>query len=106
MTPAKRPLSLQNTPSLSPSLPHSRGRSLSPATLPGELKERMAQKSFITASSPNVGEVAAEEADDDDWTWIKPLNQRARVFWYVVDAGYDIEVVDNDGPTWAMSQVK
>src|SRR3990170_4484374 len=66
----------------------------------------MAQKSFTAASPPDVGEVAAEEADDDDWTWIDPFNQRARVFWYVADAGYDIEVVNSDGLTRAMSQVK
>ena len=81
-------------------------RSLNPATLLGELKERMAQKSFTAASSPDVGEVATEEADDDDWTWIEPFNQRARVFWHVADAGYDIEVVDTDGLTRVMSQVK
>ena len=50
----------------------------------------MAQKSFTAASSPNFGEVAAEEADG--WTWIEPFNQRARVFWHVADAGYDIKV--------------
>jgi hypothetical protein len=31
-----------------------------------ELEERLTQKRCITASSPDVGEVAAEEADDDD----------------------------------------
>ena len=41
-------------------------RSLSPALLPGELEERMAQKSFTATSSRDVGEVAAEEADDND----------------------------------------
>ena len=54
----------------------------------------MAQKSFTAASSPHVGELAVEEADDDDWTWIEPFNQQARVFWHVTNAGYDIEVVD------------
>ena len=54
----------------------------------------MAQKSFATASSPDVGEVADEEADDDEWTWIRLFNLRARVFWHAADAGYDIEVVD------------
>ena len=66
----------------------------------------MAQKSFIAASSPDVGEVAAEEAIDDDWTWINPFNQWARVFWHIADAGYDIEVIDTDGLTRVMSQVK
>lgn len=64
----------------------------------------MFQKRFIVASSPDVGEVAAEEADDDEWP--QAFNQWARVFWYVVDAGYDIEVIDSDGLTRAMSQVK
>ena len=63
----------------------------------------MAQKSFTAASSPDIGEEAAEEANDDDWTWIKPFNQQARVFWHVADAGYDIEVVDTDGLTRVMS---
>ena len=66
----------------------------------------MAQKSFTAASSPDVGEVAAEEANDDGWTWIEPFNQRARVFWHVAHACYDIEVVDADGLTRVMSQVK
>jgi hypothetical protein len=66
----------------------------------------MAQKSFTVASSPDVDEVATEEADDDDWTWIEPFNQRARVFWHVADTGYDIEVIDTDGLTRVMSQVK
>ena len=45
--------------------------------LPGEHKERMAQKSFTAASSPDVGEVAAEESDDDDWTWMELAFQSA-----------------------------
>ena len=57
----------------------------------------MAQKSFTTVSSLDVGKLASKEADDDDWTWIAPFNQRARVFWHVTDASYDIEVVDTDG---------
>ena len=60
----------------------------------------MAQKSFIEASSPDVGEVAAEKADDDDWP--QSFNQRARVFWHVADADYDIEVVDIDSLMRAM----
>jgi hypothetical protein len=71
--------------------------------LPRELKERMSQKSFTTASSPDVDEVAAEEADNDDWTWMEPFNQRAKVFWHVAVAGYDIEVVNTDSLTRAMS---
>ena len=50
--------------------------------------------------------MAAEEADDDEWTWIEPFNQRARVFRVVADAGYDTEVVDTDGLMRVMSQVK
>ena len=65
----------------------------------------MAQKSFTAAPSPDVGKVAAKEADDDDWTWIEPFNQWARVFWHVTDAGYDIEVVDTDCLTQVLSQV-
>ena len=63
----------------------------------------MAQKSFTAASSPDIGEVAAEEANNDDWTWIEPFNQRASVFWHVAETGYDIEVVDTDGLTRVMS---
>jgi hypothetical protein len=37
---------------------------------------------------------------------MEPFNQRARVFWHVADAGYDIEVIDTDGLTRVMSQVK
>jgi hypothetical protein len=45
----------------------------------------MAQKRFIAASSPDVGEVAAEEADND--YWLQAVNQWAIVCWYVADAG-------------------
>ena len=61
----------------------------------------MAKKRFIAASSPDVGKVAAEEADDDYWP--QALNQRARVCWHVADTGYDIEVIDSDSLTRAMS---
>ncbi|XP_020193718.1 uncharacterized protein [Aegilops tauschii subsp. strangulata] len=64
----------------------------------------MTQKSFTAASSPDVGEVATEEADDDDWTWIEPFNQRTRVFWHVADASYDIGVVDTNELTLVLSQ--
>ena len=57
----------------------------------------MAQKRFTPASSSDIGEVAAGKADNDDW--LQPLNQRARVFWYVMDTGYDIKVFDYDGMT-------
>ena len=46
-------------------------------------------------SSPDVAEVAAEEADDHYW-W-QALKQRARVCGHVSAAGYDIEVIDSDG---------
>jgi hypothetical protein len=62
-----------------------------------ELQELMAQKRFIAASSLDVGEVATEEAGNDYWP--QPLNQWARVCWYVADTGYDIEVIDSDGLT-------
>ena len=91
MTPAKRPLS-HRSPSPTPER-----RSLSPATLPVELEERLAQKRCIAVSLPDVAEVAAEEADDDDWTWIKPFNQRARVCGHVSATGYDMNVIDSDG---------
>ena len=65
-----------------------------------ELEERLAQKRCIVISSPNV----VEEADDP--YWLHTLNQRARVCGYVMDTDYDIEVVDSDDLTWAISQVK
>ena len=73
---------------------------LSPATLPVELEERLAQKRCIAVSSPDV----AEEADDHYWR--QALKQRARVCGHVSAAGYDIEVIDSDGLRRAMSQVK
>ena len=98
MTPAKRPLSHRSpSPSSSPTPEH---RSLSRATLPMELEERLAQKRCIAVSSPDV----AEEADDHYWP--QALNQQARLCGYVADAGYDIEVIDTDGLTRVMSQVK
>ena len=96
MTPAKRPLS-HRSPSPSPTPEH---RSLSPATLPVELEERLAQKRCIAVSSPDV----AEEADDHYWR--QALKQRARVCGHVSSAGYDIEVIDSDALRRAMSQVK
>ena len=96
MMPTKRPLS-HRYPSPSPT---PECRSLSPATLPVELEERLAQKRCIVVSSPNV----AEEAHDHYWP--HALNQRARVCGYVADTGYNIEVVNSDGLTRAMSQVK
>ena len=96
MTPAKRPLS-HRSPSPSPTPER---RSLSPATLPVELEERLAQKRCIAVSSPDV----AEEADDHYWR--QALKQRARVCGHVSATGYDIEVIDSDGLRRAMSQVK
>ena len=98
MTPAKCPLS-HRSPSTTPGR-----RSLSSATLPVKLEGRLAQKRCITASSPDVAEVAAEEADDHYWP--QALNQRARVCEYVAYAGYDTKVVDSDDLRRAMSQVK
>ena len=86
MTPAKCPLS-HRSPSASPTPER---RSLSPAMLPMELGERLAQKTCIAISSPDV----AEEADDHYWR--QALKQRARVCGHVLAAGYDIEVIDND----------
>ena len=68
--------------------------------LPVELGEQLAQKRCIAVSSPDV----AEEADDHYWR--QALKQRARVCGHVSAAGYDIEVIDNDGLRQAMSQVK
>ena len=68
--------------------------------LPVELEERLAQKRCIAVSSPDVAEVAEEV---EDHYWPQALNQRARVCRYVADAGYDIEVIDSDGLTGAMS---
>ena len=98
MMPAKCPLS-HRFPSPSPS-PTPECRSLSPATLPVELEERLAQKRCIAVSSPDV----AEEADDHYW-W-QALKQRARVCAHVSAAGYDMEVIESDGLRRAMSQVK
>ena len=96
MTPAKRPLS-HRSPSPSPTPER---RSLSPATLPVELEERLAQKRCIAVSSPDV----TEEAGDHYWR--QALKQRARVCRHVSSAGYDIEVIDSDALRRAMSQVK
>ena len=96
MTPAKRPLS-HRSPSPSPTPER---RSLSPATLPVELEERLAQKRCIAVSSPDV----AEEADDHYWR--QALKQRARVCGHVSSVGYDIEVIDSDALRRAVSQVK
>ena len=93
MTHAKRPLS-HRSPSPSPTLERC---SLSPATLPVELEERLAQKRCIAVSSPDV----AEEADDHYWRQV--LKQRARVCGHVSAVGYNIEVIDNDGLRRAMS---
>ena len=61
-------------------------------------------KRCIAASSPDVVEVAAEEADDH----YRPqaLNQQARVCRHVANVGYNIEVINGDGLTRAMSHVK
>ena len=83
MTPAKRPLS-HRSPSPTPER-----RSLSPATLPMELEERLAQKRCIAVSSPGV----AEEADDHYWP--QALKQRARVCGHVSAAVYDIKFIDS-----------
>ena len=96
MTPAKRPLS-HRSPSPSPTPERC---SLSLATLPVELEERLAQKRCIAVSSPDV----AEEADDHYWR--QALKQRARVCGHVSSAGYDIEVIDSDALRRAVSQVK
>ena len=98
MTPAKRPLS-HSSPSPSPS-PTPERCSLSLATLPVELEERLAQKKCIAVSSPDV----AEETDDHYWR--QALKQWARVCGHVSAAGYDIEVIDSGGLRRAMSQVK
>ena len=90
MTPAKRPLS-HRSPSPSPS-PTLKSRSLTPAMLPVELEERLAQKRCIAVSSPDV----AEETDDHYWR--QALKQRARVCGHVSSAGYVIEVIDNYAP--------
>ena len=84
MMPAKHPLS-HRSPSPTPEC-----RNLSPAPLPVELEEQLAQKRCIAVSSPNV----AEEADEHYWP--QALNQRARVCGYVAGAGYNIKVIDNN----------
>ena len=96
MTPPKHPIS-HRPPSPSPTPER---RSLSSATLPMELKERLARKRCIAVSSPDV----AEEADDHYWR--QALKQRARVCGHVSSAGYDIEVIDSDALRRAVSQVK
>ena len=65
-----------------------------------ELEERLAEKSCIAVSSPDV----AEEADDHYWR--QALKQWARVCGHVSSAGYDIEVIDSDALRRAVSQVK
>ena len=96
MTPAKRPLS-HRSPSPSPTPER---HSLSSVMLPVELEERLAQKRCIAVSSPNV----AKEADGHYWR--QTLKQWAGVCGHVSAAGYDIEVIHNDGLRRAMSQVK
>src|SRR3990170_3133276 len=96
-------------------------RSLSSTTYPGEPDERSAKKRFIMASSVDVGEVAAVRPDlsipeqhvatkageDVDYVAMpKASCQRASVLLYLGKAGYDIKLVDSDGFTRAMSQVK
>ena len=56
-----------------------------------ELEERLAQMRFITVSSPDV----AEEAGDHYWR--QALKQQARACGHVSAAGYNIEVIDNNG---------
>ena len=91
MTPAKRPLT-HRSPSPTPER-----RSLSPATLPVELEERLAQKRCIAVSLPNV----AEEVDDH---YLRhALKKRARLCGHVSFAGYDIEVIDRDALRRAVS---
>ena len=94
MTPAKRPPSHRSP---SPTLECC---SLSPAMLPVEPEERLAQMRCIAVSSPDV----AEEADDHYWR--QALKQLARLCGHVSATGYDIEVIDSDGLRRAMSQVK
>ena len=65
-----------------------------------ELEERLEQKRCIAVSLPDVTK------EDADHYWPQALNQQARVCGYVANAGYDIEVVDNDGLRRARSQVK
>ena len=92
MTPAKRPLS--HSPPFPPPTPER--CNLSPATLPMELEERLAQKRCIAVSSPDVAEEAVVHY------WRQALKQRARVCGHVSAAGYDIEVIDSDGLRRAM----
>ncbi|KAE8803341.1 La-related protein 6 [Hordeum vulgare] len=47
--------------------------------LPVELEERLAQKRCISASSPQIAEVATEEGDDH--YWLHAINYRAKVKW-------------------------
>ena len=93
MTPAKHPFS-PRSPSPCPTLER---RSLSPAALPMELEERLAQKRCIAVSSPDV----AEEADAHYWR--QALKKWARVCGHVSATGYDIKVIDSDGLRRAMS---
>jgi len=96
MTPAKCPLSHRSpSPSPTPEL-----RSLSPAMLPVDLEERLAQKRCIAVSSPDVAE------EDGDHYWRQALKQQARVCGHVSSSGYDIEVIDSDTLRRAVSQVK
>ena len=91
MTPAKRPLSHRSP---SPTLERC---SLSPATLPMELEERLAQKRCIAVSSPDV----VEEVDDHYWRLA--VKQQARVCVDVSSAGYDIEIINSDALRRAVS---
>ena len=96
MMPSKCSLS-NRSPSPSPS-PTPERRSLTPATLPAELGERLAQN--IAVSSPDV----AEEADDHYWR--QALKQRTRVCGHLSAASYDMKVIDSDALRQAVSQVK
>ena len=73
------------------------------------------------ASPADVGEVAvvcpdlsileqhlgAEAGKDANYVAVPNASrQRDSILLYLGKAGYDIKIVDNDGFTWAMSQVK
>ena len=88
---------------------------------PEEPDERSAKKRFIMASPADVGEVAAvrpdlsipeqhvaaEAGENIDYVAMpKASCQRASVLLYLRKPGYDIKLVDSDGFTRAMSQVK
>ncbi|KAE8799679.1 La-related protein 6 [Hordeum vulgare] len=88
---------------------------------PGDPDERSAKKRFIMATPADVGKLTtvrpdmsfpeqhltAEVGEDVDYVAMpKASRQRAGVLLYLLKDGYEIKLVESDGLTRAISQVK